>query len=1367
MLKKQTLKETVGHSPFKFLKAYQKDEADLFFGRKVETEHLISAFKKSSFVILYGPSGSGKSSLINCGLIKGINAEKVYEIRRDQHILTAIQRQLFDDLTGLPENHFVKITQDFYRVKSNIATNLKEIEQIKKAILIANAKYQRGKINRQALTEQIDGFKLERKDLQVSLDAYQVLETQLEKDFIELMNRLLRHLKASPYLIFDQFEEIFIFGSQAEIEAFGAFLAGLLDNNIPFKILLTVREEYFSRLGIFEKYLPQILYRNSFIDNPDRQTIAQIIRKSFQQFNINQYYQGEDWTRLKPIPEQEQEDRIYLIIDQLTPVNEQNENNVDLVDRNKKYHLPFLQIYLDKLYRKDFRKTYPIKPIKNLPTEFNGYLPLEFELEEIKNFGNIDEVLKKYLHQVNQELVFSSKVKGFLGENGQNIIVKFLKFFTTNDNTKKRIKINFKLVQETEDQPIDASETILFLENKQLSNQIQMSLWGEVNESFYLPEISRILIQLDTNYRLLKISQEYVELSHDVLAKIINQYHIDSDLREIYKDQFEYSYRVYEKMGTIEQTHLSSRQVIQYEDENNARTLEYILSDPKKTRALKKKIYWRDSKAIVQLKREKEIRKRNFIILSFFLLSLIMGCNLYSYKKQSDELAKKSEDLEDSKRKSGAMSEKSGHEGKIYKGTGDAFKNMNKDRTNTYNKIIQSETGLREYNSLLESIKKYLNVEDKNENFFIGDIKNEFYKDFNQYPVYSKNLKFEGPLSKNKIKQTKTIISKTNKDSIHIFLQTPDNELFVTSTNYTAANTGFTKRHFITDTVSQFLPYYDDQNRLCVLLIKNDSLYKSIVDSTELTLLKYEQQSLNGATALIQLSDNEFVTNNTKGALEFVFKDTLSITWQQTGKGIKQAIKDLQPYSNNEYLVIGEKKAFKTQFGRQYLYGFEKVLTNHNVIKGTDQNKFFIGEYEKIVTQSNVYSTKWLPHNHEDAINSIDYYASSKKELLLLGSQDRTASIWDNNKRIRTLIGHTDEILHASFINSSSPYYALTVSADRTLKIWDMRPIERRIEKVKKVDEITKLKFNKKDSLLYIGFAFKNTQNPDGFLYSVCENLDLLDECCTKKIIQQVESDDKLGHLTAFDFGLQNQPIVGTNWTGLIAGTNANSSSLRISGNEKMNDLVIRDSLMALARPNGIRFYPNYTTTRKREYADKRDTLKNIHFNAIAIHPNLPIIAGAAANNLLYIWNVESNIITSFNDHSDEVMDVTFSKSGQYLLTGSKDNKSILWEGDASGNYTKKSTYAHHTSDIEDVEFYQDSLFLTASRDHTVQIYEKKGEAFEQYPSLIRHDTKITAATFSLDGQHIYSGDDKGYLKKWKFVDFEADIKERIPQLED
>lgn len=55
-------------SPFKFLDAYQKEDRDRFFGRERETAQLYNAVRASNLVLVYGASGTGKTSIINCGL---------------------------------------------------------------------------------------------------------------------------------------------------------------------------------------------------------------------------------------------------------------------------------------------------------------------------------------------------------------------------------------------------------------------------------------------------------------------------------------------------------------------------------------------------------------------------------------------------------------------------------------------------------------------------------------------------------------------------------------------------------------------------------------------------------------------------------------------------------------------------------------------------------------------------------------------------------------------------------------------------------------------------------------------------------------------------------------------------------------------------------------------------------------------------------------------------------------------------------------------------------------------------------------------------------------------------------------------------
>ncbi|MEY4202663.1 MAG: hypothetical protein RL013_365, partial [Bacteroidota bacterium] len=55
-------------SPFKFLDAYDKDDEAIFFGREKETGALYEALSGVKHLLVYGPSGAGKTSLIECGL---------------------------------------------------------------------------------------------------------------------------------------------------------------------------------------------------------------------------------------------------------------------------------------------------------------------------------------------------------------------------------------------------------------------------------------------------------------------------------------------------------------------------------------------------------------------------------------------------------------------------------------------------------------------------------------------------------------------------------------------------------------------------------------------------------------------------------------------------------------------------------------------------------------------------------------------------------------------------------------------------------------------------------------------------------------------------------------------------------------------------------------------------------------------------------------------------------------------------------------------------------------------------------------------------------------------------------------------------
>ena len=61
-----------GECPYRGLQFFTEDHTLYFFGRQAMTEKLLVGLEKSNFLIVVGPSGSGKSSLVRAGLIPAL-----------------------------------------------------------------------------------------------------------------------------------------------------------------------------------------------------------------------------------------------------------------------------------------------------------------------------------------------------------------------------------------------------------------------------------------------------------------------------------------------------------------------------------------------------------------------------------------------------------------------------------------------------------------------------------------------------------------------------------------------------------------------------------------------------------------------------------------------------------------------------------------------------------------------------------------------------------------------------------------------------------------------------------------------------------------------------------------------------------------------------------------------------------------------------------------------------------------------------------------------------------------------------------------------------------------------------------------------
>ena len=208
------------------LQSYTEAQSDIFYGRDEEIDRLTNLIKANTLTIVFGKSGTGKTSLLNAGVFP--------RLRKDYCLPFRIRLEFRDDSPDL-------------------------VTQIKNVLKSEIDKY---------------GFKVE---------AYPSTETLWEYFHSEQLWK-----SVTPILIFDQFEEIFTlakksnrFGNE-QLAAFWEELADLIENSIPeklkekflndkehidysyknqkIKILFSFREEFLPEFESITSKIPSIKY---------------------------------------------------------------------------------------------------------------------------------------------------------------------------------------------------------------------------------------------------------------------------------------------------------------------------------------------------------------------------------------------------------------------------------------------------------------------------------------------------------------------------------------------------------------------------------------------------------------------------------------------------------------------------------------------------------------------------------------------------------------------------------------------------------------------------------------------------------------------------------------------------------------------------------------------------------------------------------------------------------------------------------------------------------------------------------------------------------------------------------------------------
>jgi hypothetical protein len=297
--------------PFKFLDSYTSEDTDIFFGRDEEIDFLYEMIYQTNILLICGESGTGKTSLIQCGLAKR-----------------------FQKYDWLPI---------FIRRGDNINQSLERIL---------------------------------REEAQLEPEPDLPLEGIIESIYLKAFRPI--------YLIFDQFEELYILGTETEQKQFIETIERVLKIGDSVKILIVMREEYLGHLYRFEKKVPQLGRKKIRIESMNLDKVSKVLKGASaykdSTFKLaNEEENGpcergendgveEDYEKLKA------EDKIILKIF----------NTIKGTTKGLSIPLTYLQVFMDKLYML-------------LSEDEKREKEVVCRCEDVKKMPKIDDLLKSFL----------------------------------------------------------------------------------------------------------------------------------------------------------------------------------------------------------------------------------------------------------------------------------------------------------------------------------------------------------------------------------------------------------------------------------------------------------------------------------------------------------------------------------------------------------------------------------------------------------------------------------------------------------------------------------------------------------------------------------------------------------------------------------------------------------------------------------------------------------------------------------------------------------------------------------------------------------------------------------------------------------
>jgi len=213
---------------------YYEEDAPFFFGRELERKIIIANLMASRLTLFYGPSGVGKSSILNAGVVHHFQAAAEDNRSKDgSRKLAVVAFREWGPIDPIP-----------------------------------------------ALVRKVDEV------LSRDLGDRESKPTGADRGLMETLHMWEEHLRGSIYILLDQFEEYFVYPRPSSSSTFADDLAEVIrQRKLPVNFLISIRDDALAKLDHFEGTIPNLFDNYIRIEHLTREGAREAINGPIEEYN--------------------------------------------------------------------------------------------------------------------------------------------------------------------------------------------------------------------------------------------------------------------------------------------------------------------------------------------------------------------------------------------------------------------------------------------------------------------------------------------------------------------------------------------------------------------------------------------------------------------------------------------------------------------------------------------------------------------------------------------------------------------------------------------------------------------------------------------------------------------------------------------------------------------------------------------------------------------------------------------------------------------------------------------------------------------------------------------------------------------------